>query len=468
MTSAAPAILALETDSAWFVILAVSLVTLVAVVVLHRLIGRPGGLASGILLSLPLALPLVAGFIYEQAVLPEISILQPAGRAVLEQSESLLRLLLVDDGKGRDFVLYALTGSAGPYLVLIGGAVSSFMLLRRLTGWLLLRRVVGQSTPLHPTEHQDVLSVAGRLAARAGLRRTPEVLVLPRGRVGAFATGGRRPRVLISDCVLETLELEEIEGLLAHELAHIRSRDVQIVMAAGFLRDLVAWNPVAHVAFKRLTSNRELEADRKAAELTGDPLAVASGLVKMCEVIKASGYRSGAALAFLRPKTRITRRVTALLALADGNRAVAGPSPASLYAGAAVLAILLGLQVGAHITEGESGAFAIVIGESGDAERWDSHAGRAQLQHRPSAEVGARKAMKVQAGPKPMTPYAQVLSLRMQELERWRVQIMEVARRRGIPAAELFLGDSPDLEAVPLVGADSPGQVAIYRLKEIR
>ncbi len=464
MTSAAPAILALETDSAWVVILAVSLVTLLAVIVLHRLIGRPGGLASGILLSLPLALPLVAGVIYEQAVLPEVSVLQPAGRAVLEQSEKLMHLLLVDAGRGRDFVLYALTGSAGPYLVLIGGFVSSFMLLRRFTGWLLLRRVVRQSAPLDPATNAAVLAAVARLSHRVGLRQPPEVLLLPGNRVGAFATGGRHPRVLLSRGVLEGLEPDEVEGLLAHELAHIRALDVPVVMTAGFLRDLVAWNPIAHIAFRRLSANRELEADRRAAEMTGDPLAVASGLVKMCAVMRGSVFRGRAALAFLRPRTRIKRRVSALLALADGGRTVVGPSPASLYALAALLAVVLGLQVGAHLTRGDSGALAIVFGDSGHTERWsDPFARRAELQHKasPGRGEGAR------AEPDVLTPHAQVLSLRKKELDLWQTQILDVARRRGIPASEVFPGTT-DLEAIPLVGGESQGRVAIYRLKELR
>ena len=46
MVSASPTILALETDSAWVVVLAVSAVTLIAALILRRLIGRPGGLVA--------------------------------------------------------------------------------------------------------------------------------------------------------------------------------------------------------------------------------------------------------------------------------------------------------------------------------------------------------------------------------------------------------------------------------------
>ena len=468
MTSSAPAILALETDSAWVVILAVSLVTLVAVIVLHRLIGRPGGLASGILLSLPLALPLVAGLMYEQAVLPEVSLLQPAGRAVLEGSQTLMHLLLVDNGRGRDFALYALTGSAGPYLVLIGGAVTSFMLLRRLTGWLLLRRVIAQSVPLDSARHGRVLEGLHSLCARVDVRRTPAILVLPRGQVGAFTTGGRRPQILISRTVLEGLDDDEIDAVLAHELAHIGAKDVQVVTTAGFLRDLVAWNPIAHISFRRLTANRELEADRRAAEITGNPLAVASGLVKMCKAMRTGTLLGRSVVAFLRPRARIKKRVSALLALADGGRAVVGPSAATLYALAALLAILLGLQVGARLTSGDSSAFAIVIGSSDGAEPWSSPQARAKLQHRAPAHSGAPAKSRAADEPKALTPYAQVLAVRKKELALWRTTIIEVARRRGVSLHEFFLAGETDLEAIPLVGSDPEAPVAIYRLKELR
>ncbi|MDQ3956138.1 MAG: M56 family metallopeptidase [Actinomycetota bacterium] len=468
MTSAAPAILALETDSAWVVILAVSLITLVVVIVLHRLIGRPGGLASGILLSFPLSLPLVASFMYEQAVLPEISVLQPAGRAVLDHSESLMHLLLVDEGRSRAFALYALTGSAGPYMVLIGAGVTSFMLLRRLAGWLLLRRVVSQSLPLDPARYGRVLQGLNRLCRAAGVRRVPEVSVLPAQQVDAFTTGGRRPRILVSAGVLERLEDDEVEAVLAHELAHIRARDVQVVTAAGLFRDVVAWNPIAHIAFRRLAANRELEADRRAAEITGNPLAVASSLVKMCEAMRSGPLLGRSALAFLRPRVRIKRRVSALLALADGGRAVVAPSAAMPYALAALLAILLGLQAGAQLTNGDSSAFAIVIGSSEGAEPWSSPDVRAKLQHRsPPRSAGLAKT-RVNDEPQALTPYAQVLAVRKKELALWRTLIIDVARRRGISPDEFFLAGETDLEAIPLVGSDPEAPVAIYRLKELR
>jgi Zn-dependent protease with chaperone function len=278
LITAAPTVLAIETDSAWVVILAVSAVTLAAALFLKRLINLPGGLASGLLLSLPLALPIVAALTYTHAVLPEISVWQPIGRALKDAPSGLLHLLLVADEKGV-VTPYASSGSAGRWLVLVGLSVSSFMLLRRFIGAALLHRLIARSRPPEGPLADAIEEAVYRLAHDAGLRRAPEVLVLESGATGAFAVGVRHKKVLVSRDVLEGLDPEELEALLAHEIAHLQSHDVSVTFVAGLLRDLVAWNPVGHLAYRRLMEDRELEADRRAAALTSRPLAVASGLI---------------------------------------------------------------------------------------------------------------------------------------------------------------------------------------------
>ena len=183
MTSAGPTILALETDSAWVVILSVSLVTLLLVAIFRRLISRPGGLAAGVLLSLPLVLPLVAAFVFQHAVLPEVSVLQPAGSALSSESNNLLHLLLVADDRGRDSTLYALSGLRGPWMLLFGVLVSSIMLLRRVAGKVVVHRLVRRSRPLDCEVHGGILEAAGEISAAAGLKTCPEILLLPPGSV---------------------------------------------------------------------------------------------------------------------------------------------------------------------------------------------------------------------------------------------------------------------------------------------
>jgi Zn-dependent protease with chaperone function len=363
LTSAAPTILSVETDSAWVVILGVSLVTFFAALVLRRLIHRTAGLASGVFLSLPLVLPVLAAIVYEHEALPEVAVLQPAGRALRDRSGELLHLLLLSDSSSGTVVPYALTGSAGSWLVTIGVAVSSFMLLRRAVGAVLVHRLVSRCEPVEMWDLRRAVPRVDRLSRAAGLKQVPEVLLLPPGTPGAFAVGARRGRILLSPRLLTDLDADELEGILAHEMAHIQARDCQVMFVAGLLRDVVAWNPIAHLSYRRLTMDRELEADRRAAVITGKPLAVASSLLKVCELVRGSKLRHRAAVAFLRPGARISRRVSNLLAVADGGLTVVKQGQMH-YMFAAVLVAVMGLQVGARIAAQDSRAFAIMWGDT--------------------------------------------------------------------------------------------------------
>jgi Zn-dependent protease with chaperone function len=210
VTSASPTILALETASAWVVIVAVSFVTLVAAVLLRRLINRPGSSASGLLLTLPLVLPLIAAAVYARQLLPEIDVLSPAGRALLQRSHELTQLILFSD-EGADLVIpLAVKGSAGPWLLVIGLSVSSFMLVRRLLGAVLLQALIRRC---HEPDDDWILMLAPRVRAIAeatGLKRPPEILFLPRKFAGVFAVGTRRPRILISEELVEELDSDEL------------------------------------------------------------------------------------------------------------------------------------------------------------------------------------------------------------------------------------------------------------------
>ena len=468
MISAAPAVLALETDSAWVVILAVSVVTLVAALLLRRLINRPGGVLSGVLLCLPLVLPLVAALFYEHALLPEVSVLRPAGSALLDRSGTLLHLLLFQDQATHSVTPYALSGSAGPWILLAGGLVTSFMLVRRAVGVVLVRRLIARSRPLDD-EHRAVVGPALEETVRlSSLTRTPEVLVLPDGIQGAFAVGGKRGRILVSEVVVFDLDREELEGVLAHEVAHLETHDVPVVFAAGLLRDLVAWNPLAHVAFRRLASDREREADRRAATLTARPLAVASGLLKMYDLMRTQTrtFDKGA-LAILRPGNQISRRVADLIALSDG-RTLAAPSGRVPYLMAGLLVAVLGLQVGARVATQDMNGFAIVLGDTStnNAEFWTpteirKHHTTVNGRH----QVAARRPVKSRAGAKPSPRYPELtreVLVKEKNLPAW---FEWMARRaEGISRSSLKWELRREWRAVPVFRQPAGGPLTIYRL----
>ena len=461
LTSAAPTILSVETDSAWVVILGVSLVTFLAALVLRRFIVRPGGLASGIFLSLPLIVPVLAAIVFEHEALPEVAVLQPAGRALREGSGELLHLLLLADSDSRVVTPYALTGSAGFWLIGIGVAVSSFMLLRRAFGAIVVHRLVRRCTPPSEKVLRTLAPTTARLSKAAGLKRVPEVLMLPEGAPGAFAVGARRGRILISPQLLTALEPGELEGILAHEIAHLHARDCQLLLLAGLLRDVVAWNPLAHLSFRALVTDRELEADRRAAAMTGEPLAVASSLLKVCELVRGSRFRHRAAVAFFRPGALITRRVTNLLALADGRVSVAPPGHIQ-YAAAAVVVALVGLHVGAQIAAQDSRAFAITWGEP-NASASEPYNFRSLYRNFKQPALAADKGFN-KVRPRYYAQLAKGGAVRSKDVHKW-IQAMDAwARQQGRALVKLRWESRQDWRGVPLF-SELDGPFDIYSIE---
>ncbi len=463
MSDQSPTILSVEVGSAWVVILAVSLITLIATVVIRRLISRPGGFSSGLLLALPLVLPVLAALIYQHAVLPEVAVLKPIGAALRDKPRELLHLLLLSDGSVA--TPYAFTGEAGLWILLVGASVSSFMLIRRLAGSLVLHRLLRRCSPIDGG-HSRILSSVAALARQAGLKKTPEVLMLPPGVSGAFATGVRHNRILISADLVEALDHRELDAILAHEVAHLDSRDVPVVFVAGLLRDVVAWNPIAHVAWRRLLIDRELEADRRAALMTGDPLCLASGLVKIYRLVKGQrNFTQKAALALVRPEGRIKQRVTHLLALADG-RVSAGPVGRGAYLCAALVVAILGLQAGAHIASRDS-AYAIVLGRPDTAGDSVWHP---STEIKPLPELPHVKKGELPRSLRPSkldrllrsTELRADLTLKQKDVERYFRRLYKMSPLLGVqPATLQWNGRAGFGEATPLLQQPS---FSVYRL----
>lgn len=174
-------------------------------------------------------------------------------------------------------------------LLLVGGAYWSFD--RVVLGMVRARELPVAEAPL-------LHSTVERLASRAGILK-PRLYRLPDGMPLALATG-RGPTgssLAISAGALSALPPAELEGVLAHEIAHVRHRDVAIqtavvVLAAslvelsrigGFLERalLFVLGPVAAACTHLLLSpKREFEADRAAAALCESPHGLADALLR--------------------------------------------------------------------------------------------------------------------------------------------------------------------------------------------
>jgi len=157
-----------------------------------------------------------------------------------------------------------------------------------------------------------VYDIVERLTQRTGLPM-PKIFVIPTESPNAFATG-RNPNhasVAVTQGILGLLTDEELEGVLAHELGHVRNRDILISSVAatiagaitmlsrmgfwfGGSRDdrdrgggigalaMLILAPIAAMLIQMAVSrSREYAADETGAHITGNPYALASALAKL-------------------------------------------------------------------------------------------------------------------------------------------------------------------------------------------
>jgi heat shock protein HtpX len=135
-------------------------------------------------------------------------------------------------------------------------------------------------------EAPELHRMVSRLAQQADLPM-PTVAIADTRTPNAFATGRnqRNSTVCVTRGLMETLDEEELEGVIAHELAHIKHRDVMVMTIASFLSTvafLIVRFGIYFVGGRRnsaLSRYREYSADRGAAQITGNPGALASALL---------------------------------------------------------------------------------------------------------------------------------------------------------------------------------------------
>ncbi|MBO9539059.1 M56 family metallopeptidase [bacterium] len=143
-----------------------------------------------------------------------------------------------------------------------------------------------------------------------------EVRVLEHDAPVLFTTDGLRPTIVVSRWMLQRLDEQELRAAFAHELAHLQHRDGLVMLLVhglcpggfglGFFQQRLEW----------LAREFELRADAIAARRIGDPLAVASALVK----VGRHAHPQAAAMAFAARPSALQTRVAALLADAPRPR----------------------------------------------------------------------------------------------------------------------------------------------------
>ena len=213
-------------------------------------------------------------------------------------------------------------------LVLIGGAIGGqqgmviafvmAVILNFGSYWFSDKIVLATygAKPIDETAAPRLYAIVHRLATRAGIPM-PRVYMVPSETPNAFATG-RNPQhavVAVTEGIMRILDEEELEGVLAHELSHVKNRDVLISTIAAtlagaitYLAHMAQWaamfggrrdddegggNPIAMIAMAVLapiaallvqmavSRSREYQADATGARLAGRSWGLSKALEKL-------------------------------------------------------------------------------------------------------------------------------------------------------------------------------------------
>lgn len=166
--------------------------------------------------------------------------------------------------------------------------------------------ILAQNSP----DHRRVEKILTALADKAGLK-TPRLKVLKREDYCCFTFGLRQPCVALSQRLVEELTDEELEGIIAHELAHVAHGDVLQGWLALILRDFSFYFPLTHGVVGQLRDNQELRADDWAVKLTGRPWEYGAVLLKVWRLHQgqALGFTFLGAIS----QGRVSRRVERIL-----------------------------------------------------------------------------------------------------------------------------------------------------------
>jgi Zn-dependent protease with chaperone function len=253
---------------------------------------------------------------------------------------------------------------AAPLLASVWAIVAGVRLARRVGAHRHARRAAAAARAEGPVPPALQATVA-RLAADLRVA-PPEVALAETCAGGAYVVGTRRPTIVIGRDLLDRLDAEELDGVLAHELAHVRRRDNLVATVLGTVRDLAFFVPGGGWAVSQLHRERERAADDSAVAATGRPAALASGLLKTLE--GAEPLQPCAALA---PSASLVERVTELIEERPPVSRVRRGVELGAVGGTAVVAVVVAVALPATLAGPERQRDAVAVVWSANAASAD-------------------------------------------------------------------------------------------------
>lgn len=165
-------------------------------------------------------------------------------------------------------------------VLVVAGVLLLLLFIRR---WLALhhyRTKLAKGEKVDRLEYATVFSVIEDLSRKLKIK-TPGLVFAD---ITSPATiGVRNPVIILPQGLVWELAYEELEAVLAHELAHIKRKDNIWLWLNIVARDLMFFNPFAWLTFKLLADERERAADYLAVSTTGKPMALATAFVTIAE-----------------------------------------------------------------------------------------------------------------------------------------------------------------------------------------
>jgi heat shock protein HtpX len=194
------------------------------------------------------------------------------------------------------------------FIIAFGMAFIQYFFSDKLVLWTTGSRVIAED------EYPELHRMVEKLAAEAGIPK-PKVAIMQSPVPNAFATG-RSPKhavVACTDSIMRLLNKDELEAVLAHELAHVKNRDILTMTIASFIAMIASiimqsflWGAlfnrrggegagawiiagivaaivwfIANILMMALSRYREFAADRGSAYITKNPRALISALNKI-------------------------------------------------------------------------------------------------------------------------------------------------------------------------------------------